>query len=89
MIRSELIDTLVAKNPGLASRDIEAIVDCFFEEVVAQLAHGGRVELRGFGTFPPASAKPALVAIRAPARPLKLTLSGCRTSNRARKCALV
>ena len=51
MIRSELIDTLVAKNPGLASRDIEAIVDCFFEEVVAQLAHGGRVELRGFGTF--------------------------------------
>ena len=51
MIRSELIDKLVGKNPGLAARDIEAIVDCFFEEVVAQLAHGGRVELRGFGTF--------------------------------------
>jgi integration host factor subunit beta len=51
MIRSELIDKLVAKNPGLATRDIEGIVDCFFEEVVAQLAHGGRVELRGFGTF--------------------------------------
>jgi integration host factor subunit beta len=51
MIRSELIDKLVAKNPGLAARDIEGIVDCFFEEVVAQLAHGGRVELRGFGTF--------------------------------------
>jgi integration host factor subunit beta len=51
MIRSELIDKLAAKNPGLATRDIEGIVDCFFEEVVAQLAHGGRVELRGFGTF--------------------------------------
>ena len=51
MIRSELIDKLAAKNPGLAPRDIEGIVDCFFEEVVAQLAHGGRVELRGFGTF--------------------------------------
>ncbi len=51
MIRSELIEKLVLKNPGLAARDVEAIVDCFFEEVVAQLAHGGRVELRGFGTF--------------------------------------
>jgi integration host factor subunit beta len=51
MIRSELIDKLAAKNPGLAARDIEGIVDCFFEEVLAQLAHGGRVELRGFGTF--------------------------------------
>jgi integration host factor subunit beta len=47
MIRSELIDKLIAKNPGLAARDVEAIVDCF----LAQLAHGGRVELRGFGTF--------------------------------------
>jgi integration host factor subunit beta len=51
MIRSELIDKLVANNPGLAARDIEAIVDCFFEEIVGQLARGGRVELRGFGTF--------------------------------------
>ena len=51
MIRSELIDKLIDKNPGLSTRDIEAIVDCFFEEVVSQLAHGGRVELRGFGTF--------------------------------------
>ena len=51
MIRSELIEKLVVKNPGLPARDIEAIVDCFFEEVVGQLAHGGRVEIRGFGTF--------------------------------------
>ena len=51
MIRSELIEKLVVKNPGLPTRDIEAIVDCFFEEVVGQLAHGGRVEIRGFGTF--------------------------------------
>ena len=51
MIRSELIEKLVVKNPGLPTQDIEAIVDCFFEEVVGQLAHGGRVEIRGFGTF--------------------------------------
>ena len=51
MIRSELIEKLVATNPDLAARDVDAIVECFFEEVVAQLAEGGRVELRGFGTF--------------------------------------
>ncbi len=51
MIRSELITLLTAENPGLAARDIEAIVACFFDEIIAQLAHGGRVELRGFGTF--------------------------------------
>jgi integration host factor subunit beta len=51
MIRSELIDRLAAENPGLATRDIESIVDCFFDEITAKLASGGRVELRGFGTF--------------------------------------
>ncbi len=42
---------LAGENPGLAVRDIEAIVDCFFSEISTQLATGGRVELRGFGTF--------------------------------------
>ena len=51
MIRSELIAKLIAENPGLGPRDIEAIVECFFDEIVAQLAAGGRVELRGFGSF--------------------------------------
>lgn len=51
MIRSELIDRLVADNPELSSRDIENIVDCFFDEIGTRLARGGRVELRGFGTF--------------------------------------
>ena len=51
MIRSELIEKLVDQHPGLALRDIENIVDCFFEEIGNTLAAGGRVELRGFGTF--------------------------------------
>ena len=51
MIRSELVAKLVAEQPGLAARDVEAIVDCFFDEIMVQLAQGGRVELRGFGTF--------------------------------------
>ncbi len=51
MIRSELVTKLAAENPGLTIRDIENIVGCFFDEIVEQLAAGGRVELRGFGTF--------------------------------------
>ena len=51
MIRSELVSTLAEENPGLTLRDVENIVACFFDEIVEQLANGGRVELRGFGTF--------------------------------------
>lgn len=51
MIRSELVSTLTEENPGLTLRDVENIVACFFDEIVEQLAGGGRVELRGFGTF--------------------------------------
>ncbi|MBA3880595.1 integration host factor subunit beta [Sphingomonas aquatica] len=51
MIRSELVQRLVAENPDLTPRDIEAIVATFFDEISAQLAADGRVELRGFGAF--------------------------------------
>lgn len=51
MIRSELIQKLAADNPGLSAKDIERVVNTFFESIVEQLADGGRVELRGFGAF--------------------------------------
>lgn len=51
MIRSELVTQLAAENPGLTIRDVEAIVECFFDDIIEQLAANGRVELRGFGTF--------------------------------------
>ena len=51
MIRSELVKRLCDDNPGLALRDIDAIVTAFFDEVVNRLAADGRVELRGFGAF--------------------------------------
>lgn len=51
MIRSELVQTLAADNPDLSAREIERIVDIFFEEITARLAADGRVELRGFGAF--------------------------------------
>jgi len=51
LIRSELVSKIAAENPGLTLRDIENIVACFFDEIIGQLSNGGRVELRGFGTF--------------------------------------
>ena len=51
MIRSELLQSLAADNPELRPEEVEQVVDIFFEEITTRLAEGGRVELRGFGTF--------------------------------------
>jgi integration host factor subunit beta len=51
MIRSELVERLASENPDLSVKDVEHIVDVFFEQISAQLSEGGRVELRGFGAF--------------------------------------
>ena len=51
MIRSELVQKIADENAGLASRDIDAIVDTFFRRIMDRLAADGRVELRGFGAF--------------------------------------
>jgi integration host factor subunit beta len=51
MIRSDLVAALARSNPGLTFREVDRIVDLFFDSISDQLAHGGRVELRGFGAF--------------------------------------
>jgi integration host factor subunit beta len=51
MIKSELIKRLAEQNPHLYQRDLEKIVDTMLEAVIAALARGDRVELRGFGVF--------------------------------------
>jgi integration host factor subunit beta len=51
MIRSELLQALAADNPELHAEEVEQVVDIFFDEIATRLAEGGRVELRGFGTF--------------------------------------
>ena len=51
MIKSELIERIATRNPHLFQRDVEHIVNAILEEVVAALARGDRVELRGFGAF--------------------------------------
>jgi integration host factor subunit beta len=51
MIRSELVQCLCSDNPALTPKEVEKIVDSFFDSITTQLAAGGRVELRGFGAF--------------------------------------
>ena len=51
MTRSDLIAELAASNPHLKLADLELLVDTVFEQIADALARGGRVELRGWGTF--------------------------------------
>jgi integration host factor subunit beta len=51
LTRSDLIAELAASNPHLRAIDVELIVTTIFDQITGALARGGRVELRGFGTF--------------------------------------
>lgn len=51
MIRSELVQILANENPELSVADMDRLVSTIFDAITAQLANGGRVELRGFGAF--------------------------------------
>ena len=45
------IDRISVKNPHLYRQDAEKIVNIVFSEIIAAMARGDRVELRGFGVF--------------------------------------
>jgi integration host factor subunit beta len=51
MVKSELVQLIAKRNPGLYQRDLENIVNAILDEIVAALARGDRVEIRGFGAF--------------------------------------
>jgi integration host factor subunit beta len=51
MLKSELIQKMSAKSSHLYQQDLERIVNVVLAEIVNSLKNGGRVELRGFGTF--------------------------------------
>jgi integration host factor subunit beta len=51
MIKSELLQRVTDQNRHLYQRDVAKIVDAILGGIIAALARGDRVELRGFGTF--------------------------------------
>ena len=51
MVKSELIQIIAFKQPNLTKEDVEAAVNCIFNRIHEELGRGGRIEIRGFGTF--------------------------------------
>jgi len=51
MVRSELISSLAEQFPRLTKSDTEACVTTILDSITRQLCEGGRVEIRGFGSF--------------------------------------
>ena len=51
MIRSELVKKVTDDNPGITLVEANRIVAILFDELIVQLAAGGRIELCGFGMF--------------------------------------
>lgn len=51
MTRSELIATLAQRFPQLVRPDAEMAVGEILDSIARTLADGGRVEIRGFGSF--------------------------------------
>jgi len=51
MTRSDLIAALAARFSYLTAKDAEIVVKEILDAIGNSLAHGGRVEIRGFGSF--------------------------------------
>ena len=51
MIKSELIQRLAIKQPHLSHTDVDLAVTLLLNQLINELASGGRVEIRGFGAF--------------------------------------
>ena len=51
MTKSELIQRVAYGQTPLTTRDVELAVNVMLEHMAACLAAGGRIEIRGFGTF--------------------------------------
>jgi integration host factor subunit beta len=51
MLKSQLVQRISVQKPHLYQRDVESIVNAILDTIVAAMARGDRVELRGFGAF--------------------------------------
>jgi integration host factor subunit beta len=51
MTRAELIQQLAFRFPQLTASDVDLSVRTIMGEISRTIAHGGRVEVRGFGSF--------------------------------------
>jgi len=51
MTKSELIEQIAARHTQLSAKDIELAVKAIINYMTDVLSDGGRIEIRGFGSF--------------------------------------
>jgi integration host factor subunit beta len=51
MLRSDLMNNLIKSNPALVRSSVDAAVKEILDHLSETLATGGRIEIRGFGSF--------------------------------------
>ena len=51
MTKSDLLAKVAAIYPYISIRNVDRVVSILFDKIIDTLKDGGRVELRGFGTF--------------------------------------
>ena len=51
MTKSELIDHIAGNQTQLSSKDVELAIKAILEYMSQVLSGGGRIEIRGFGSF--------------------------------------
>ena len=51
MTKSDLIDRIAGKQAQLSSKDVELAIKSILEYMSQILSEGGRIEIRGFGSF--------------------------------------
>jgi integration host factor subunit beta len=51
MTKSELIERLAERFPQLVAKDADYAVKMILDAMVDSLSQGGRIEIRGFGSF--------------------------------------
>jgi integration host factor subunit beta len=51
MTKSALVDVLARRQPHFSTSDVECAVNLLLEHMSHTLAAGGRIEIRGFGSF--------------------------------------
>lgn len=51
LTKSELIDRITSQQNQLSPKDVELAVKTLIDQMADSLADGGRIEIRGFGSF--------------------------------------
>lgn len=51
MTKSELIEQIAMRQSELSIKEVESAVRMILDDITETLADGGRVEIRGFGSF--------------------------------------